>query len=102
MKVFIFLALLVSVSAFAGILPTSRGGTGANITPSANAVVTSTSSGFALSTHITLGAGTSVVGGAPLTIPSGTDLVTPVNGSVESDGTHLYWTNGSGTRRQLD
>lgn len=29
-------------------------------------------------------------------------LPTPVSGAIESDGTHLYWTDSTGTRKQLD
>lgn len=35
-------------------------------------------------------------------IEPGTVATTPVSGNIESDGTHLYWTDSSGTRKQLD
>lgn len=38
---------------------------------------------------------------APLIIKSGTNLTTPVNGAIENNGTHLYYTAG-GVRYQLD
>ncbi len=41
-------------------------------------------------------------GQAPLKIDSGPKLTTPEAGSIETDGTHLYWTNDSGSRIQLD
>jgi hypothetical protein len=39
---------------------------------------------------------------ASLKIDAGTLASTPVSGNIESDGTHLYWTDSGGTRRQLD
>ena len=39
---------------------------------------------------------------APLKIHSGTLLATPEPGAIESDGTHIYWTDDGGTRHQLD
>lgn len=39
---------------------------------------------------------------APLKINAGSVLTTPESGAIESDGTHLYWTDAGGTRRQLD
>ncbi len=39
---------------------------------------------------------------ASLKIDAGTLATTPVSGNIESDGTHLYWTNSGGTRKQLD
>lgn len=39
---------------------------------------------------------------ASLKIPAGTVASTPVAGNIESDGTHIYWTDAGGTRRQLD
>ena len=39
---------------------------------------------------------------ASLKINAGTVATTPVSGNIESDGTHLYWTDSGGTRRQLD
>lgn len=74
------LLLFVSVASVAGVLPTSRGGTGSS------------------TGKITLPVGTSVAGGAPLIIPAGTTLATPTAGAIESNGTRLYWTNGSGAR----
>jgi hypothetical protein len=41
-------------------------------------------------------------GTAPLKLAAGTLLVTEEAGAIESDGTHLYWTNAAGTRLQLD
>ena len=49
-----------------------------------------------------LAAGTAVAGTAPLKIPSGVVLAAPAPGAVEADANHLYWTNSSGTRLQLD
>lgn len=39
---------------------------------------------------------------ASIIIQPGVVLTTPVSGAVESDGSHLYWTTGSGIRKQLD
>ena len=39
---------------------------------------------------------------ASLKINAGTVATTPVSGNIESDGTHLWWTNSSGIRKQLD
>lgn len=39
---------------------------------------------------------------ASLKITPGVVATTPVSGNIESDGTHLYWTNSAGTRLQLD
>ena len=49
-----------------------------------------------------LPAGVAAASGAPLKIPSGVVLTNPEAGAIESDGTHLYWTNNSLSRRQLD
>ena len=38
---------------------------------------------------------------APLHIAAGTNLTTPVSGSIENDGTNLYYTNGSNVRQAL-
>jgi hypothetical protein len=39
---------------------------------------------------------------ASLKIDPGTVATIPVSGCIESDGTHLYWTDSGGIRRQLD
>jgi len=39
---------------------------------------------------------------ASLKIDPGTLATTAVSGNIESDGTHLYWTDSGGTRKQLD
>lgn len=39
---------------------------------------------------------------ASLKIPPGTVATVAVSGNIESDGTHIYWTDSGGTRRQLD
>jgi hypothetical protein len=49
-----------------------------------------------------LGAGTAVAGTAPLKIVPGVLLGAFESGAIESDGTHLYWTNGTPARVQLD
>lgn len=51
------------------------------------------------SAELSLKAGTTTV--APMIITGGTNLTTPVNGAIENDSTHLYYTSG-GTRFQLD
>lgn len=116
MKVIILVTLFFSAISFAGILPTSRGGTGANLTPSNGAAVYSTSSGMAITsgntvfnsfgiataTSIVIGAGTTLPNGAQIYITPGSSLATIQKNAVESDGTHVYWTDSSGTRRRLD
>jgi hypothetical protein len=98
---------LVTSTCFAGILPTSRGGTGANITPVAGKFVFSTSSGLSIANSVPSGgtlvmsAGTTVASGAPFTIPAGSTLATREKGALESDGTDLYWTDKNGTRWKL-
>lgn len=49
-----------------------------------------------------LAAGTAVAGTASLKIDAGVLLAVAESGAVESDGTHLYWTDGGGTRLRLD
>ncbi len=131
MKVFILLVFGVfSLNALAGILPASRGGTGANLTPAAGGVISSSSSGFVVvpagtsgqvlksngtsapafsssilipaGGSIVLAAGTTVENGAPLYIPSGTSLATPISGAVVNDGTHLWWVDSSNGWHRLD
>jgi len=49
-----------------------------------------------------LKASTATANTASLKIDAGVVATTPVSGNIESDGTHLYWTDSGGTRRQLD
>ena len=49
-----------------------------------------------------LPASTAAANTASLKITAGVVASTPVTGNIESDGTHLYWTDSGGTRRQLD
>ena len=49
-----------------------------------------------------LKASTAAANTASAKIDAGTVATTPVSGNIESDGTHLYWTNSGGTRIQLD
>lgn len=49
-----------------------------------------------------LAVGTAAASSAPLKITAGTLMTTPEIGAIESDGTHLYWTDSAGTRKQLD
>jgi hypothetical protein len=51
--------------------------------------------------NLHLKAGTAAASTAPLKIPSGPLLTTPEAGAIESDGTHLYWTDDSGTRHTI-
>ncbi len=117
-KSLISLIIFLSASGWAGILPTSRGGTGANLIPAAGGIISSSSSGFVVVpagstnallqsngtltpsfvTNITLAAGTTVAGGAPLVIPAGSVLATPVSGAIESNGTNLSWTDSAAKR----
>ena len=114
MKLFLVVTLLSSLS-FAGVLPTSRGGSGKAITPSLGSMVYSTSSGFSLSVSNIMPNGSSIIvpantttatGGAGFMITAGTTLgdgkQPSDNGTIESDGAHLYWINSSGDRKILD
>ncbi len=49
-----------------------------------------------------LPASTTVANTASLKIDAGAVANVPVSGNIESDGTHLYWTDAGGVRRQLD
>lgn len=49
-----------------------------------------------------LKASTSSADTASLKIEAGTVATVAVSGNIESDGTHLYWTDSGGNRRQLD
>lgn len=46
--------------------------------------------------------GTTAAGSSPIKVVSGTLMTATEAGAIESDGTHLYWTNNSTTRLQLD
>jgi hypothetical protein len=52
--------------------------------------------------YLHLKAGTATANTAPIKINAGVVNTTPVSGCIESDGTHLYWVDSGGTRRQLD
>jgi len=54
------------------------------------------------SAYFHLPASTAAANTASLKIDAGVLATTPVSGNIESDGTHLYWTNSAGTRIQLD
>jgi len=64
----------------------STGQTGVQVSPSS-------------SHRLTIGAGTTSV--ASLKIPSGTLLTTPIDGSIENDGTNIYYTDDTDTRLTL-
>lgn len=49
-----------------------------------------------------LPAGTATAGTASMRIDAGVLTTVAVAGQIESDGTHLYWTDSGGTRKQLD
>jgi hypothetical protein len=49
-----------------------------------------------------LKASTATANTASLKIDAGVVATTPVSGNIESDGTHLWWTDSGGTRHQLD
>lgn len=70
-----------------------------------SSVVSSGKIGFyiaAPSARVHLPAGTATAGTAPLKINGGTLLSSPENYAIEVTSTHLYWTNGSGSRVQID
>ena len=52
--------------------------------------------------HLHLPASTAAANTASMKINPGIVATTPVSGNIESDGTHIYWTDSGGTRRQLD
>ena len=52
--------------------------------------------------RIHVAASTATAGTASLKIPSGVVLTVTEAGAVEADSNHIYWTNGAGTRLQLD
>jgi len=52
--------------------------------------------------NLHVGAGIAAATGAPFKIDPGVVLTTPENGAIETDGTHLYWTDSTAARRQLD
>jgi len=39
---------------------------------------------------------------ASIKVDAGVLATIPVSGNIESDGTHIYWTNATGERKQLD
>jgi hypothetical protein len=49
-----------------------------------------------------IAAGTAAVGTAPLKIDAGVVLAVPEIGAIESNGTHIFWTDGGGVRHVLD
>ena len=115
MKLLVVVLFLLSATAMAGVLPASRGGTGANLTPVLGQFLFSTSSGFSLSSAMTIVSGSSIVlasnstlgtsGTQAFMISQGKTLTSPQasdGGTIETDGTHLYWINSSGTRKTLD
>ena len=79
---------LASTSRFERLRITSEGKFGVNTT-------TPTS-------YFHLGAGAAGVGLAPLKFTSGTLQITPEAGAVEFDGSNLYYTDSTGTRRTLN
>lgn len=52
--------------------------------------------------RLDLPAVTTSAGSASLKIAAGTLMTAPEQGAVESDGTDLWWTDGTGTRQQLN
>ena len=52
--------------------------------------------------HLHLGAGAAGVGLASIKIDPGEVLAAPESGAIESDGSHLYWTDALGARHALD
>ena len=51
---------------------------------------------------IHLPAATAAANTASMKITPGTVATSPVSGNIESDGTHLYWTNSSAARKTVD
>jgi hypothetical protein len=56
----------------------------------------------AMTARFHLPASTAAANTASLKIDAGVVATTPVSGNIESDGTHLYWTDSGNTRKQLD
>ena len=84
-------------------------GAGSNSTMIGNGYTTKTFlkgylsvNGAPISSNLTLQGSTSSAGTSSMKIIPGTVMATPESGAIESDGTHLYWTNSSGVRKQLD
>jgi hypothetical protein len=107
-----------------GVLPVANGGTGTGTAFTTGSVVFAGAGGVYLednaafvwdNTNNSLGVGVAAptarlhlpaaqaaADTASLKIDPGTVATIPVSGCIESDGTHLYWTDSGGIRRQLD
>ena len=53
------------------------------------------------SAHLQIAAGTGTAGNAPLKFTAGTNLATPESGAIEFDGTNLYITDNTNTRKTI-
>lgn len=51
--------------------------------------------------YLNIAAGTAAAGTAPIKLAGGALMTTPEPGAIETDGTDLYWTNSSGTRKKI-
>lgn len=58
--------------------------------------------GGAPSAKVHIAAGSAAAGTAPIKLTAGPLMTVPEPGAIEENGTHLYWTDAGGTRRQLD
>lgn len=87
----LMLVAFFGVTVNAGILPTSRGGTGTS-----NGTISIPSGGTLL-----LPAGLTTNQGAPMYFKAGSTLATKENFAFETNGTKLYWTNSLGQRQLI-
>lgn len=55
------------------------------------------------SAYLHISRGTSAAGHAPIKLSTSSSVIltTPEAGAIETDGTDLYWTNGSGVRKKI-
>lgn len=90
------------------ILTTSASGNYIGMSPNGTDVFRAYSSGVTIggtaapTAKFQLPATTATAGTASLKLPSGTVLTSPEAGAVEADNDHVYWSNSSASRLQLD
>jgi hypothetical protein len=80
-------------------------GTNSGISAPTNGLIVSGNVGIGTTTPtaaLQLKAGAAAAGGAPLKLTAGTNLTAPEAGAIEFDGTSLYFTDSTPTRRALN